>query len=160
MVSFPCSKNGARSSLSRMLNTFLHRSVFRLLWGRGHGCPNRIQIHIGHAGEQGPIVQQRLGFEAALPEATSALVLAIGHAGNGFINAAHQPGKIGQSFTPGGKQFIPRWSCNSVRSVPAMNCCINRGPVKICNQRWATSSSVQSATRAILILTRCGSDCS
>jgi hypothetical protein len=58
----------------------------------------RIQIDIGHGSENGALVAQRLAFEAAFPESSLAAVFAVGTAGDGLDEAAHQPGEVAEAL--------------------------------------------------------------
>jgi hypothetical protein len=70
---------------SGMLYPLLDGRVFGRFWCVGHGSANRVQINLGHAGDQGSLVQQGLGFEAAFPESARTLIFGIGFTSNGFM---------------------------------------------------------------------------
>ena len=49
--------------------------------GLGHGRPDRIKIHIGHAGQKGRLIQNGLTLKAALSEVASYSVFLLGPLG-------------------------------------------------------------------------------
>jgi len=74
--------------------------------GRSAGCASgsprvcRRALHCGHTDEDRGVVQECLGFEATLPETALAVVLAVGLAGDGFVENAHEPGDVAQAGSP------------------------------------------------------------
>ena len=68
------------------------------LRGVGDAGADRIQVDIGHGGEYGALVAQRLALVASLPESSLAAVFAIGATGDGLDEAAHQPGEIAEAL--------------------------------------------------------------
>ncbi|MNN92187.1 hypothetical protein D3C81_2104290 [compost metagenome] len=57
----------------------------------GNASPYGIEVDIDHAGQQGRLGEQRLAFEAALPEVALAAIFLIGLAGQRLVQQAHQP---------------------------------------------------------------------
>jgi len=84
-----------------------------LLGGFRHPGADGVQIHVGHAGEDRGVVQKGLGFEAPFPETALTVVLAVGPAGNGFVENAHEPGNVGQAGSP----FLDDFTGFSVRRL-------------------------------------------
>lgn len=59
---------------------------------------NEIEINIGHAGDEGDVVEEGLTFEAALPETALNLIFCIGRTGDEFIEAPHEPAEAGEAL--------------------------------------------------------------
>jgi hypothetical protein len=65
--------------------------------GRDAGA-DRVQVHVGHGREHGPLIEQGLALVASFPEAAGAAVLAIGAAGQRLVEAAHEPAEVGKAL--------------------------------------------------------------
>lgn len=66
-----------------------------------HACPDRVQVDVGHGGEDRAVVAQGLALVASFPESSLAAVFAIGPARDRFDEAAHEPGKAAQALAQG-----------------------------------------------------------
>ena len=54
---------------------------------------DRVQINIGHGGENRPLVTEELASETAFPEASRTVVFTIGTSRNRLGQATHEPGQ-------------------------------------------------------------------
>lgn len=63
-----------------------------------HACPDRIQVDVGHGGEDRTVVAQGLAFVAAFPESSLAPVFAIRPSRDRFDEATHEPGKAAKTL--------------------------------------------------------------
>lgn len=63
-----------------------------------HACPDRIQVDVGHGGEDRAVVAQGLAFVAAFPESSLAAVFAIRPSRDRFDQTAHEPGNAAQTL--------------------------------------------------------------
>ncbi len=59
-----------------------------------------IEVDIDRAGQQGDLVQQQYGFEAALPEVAINAVLGVAEPGHSFADKFQQPRDIAQACPP------------------------------------------------------------
>jgi len=83
------------------------RGEWRILRRRGDAGANRVEVDVGHAGEQGAFVEQRLRAEAPFPEAPGAVVFAVGATGNRLVEAAHEPAQAAQALAPEPYPAVP-----------------------------------------------------
>lgn len=79
----------------------LHAGVVAGLGRLRHGGADRIEINVGHGGDDGGLVEQRHALEASLPEVPSAAIVAVGAAGEAFLHALHEPGERPQALADG-----------------------------------------------------------
>ena len=70
---------------------------------RGDSRTDRIQVHVHHAGENGGVVEQALGPEAPLPEASGAVILPVRPPGDGLLEVAHEPAEGPEPLSQAGK---------------------------------------------------------
>lgn len=129
-------------------DTLLNRREIRVLRRFSHAGPNRVEVHIGHGRQHRGLVQKRLAFEAAFPEPPRTAVLGIGLTGDGFVQTAHEPGKIMQ---PPAVFLIHADNCVvcvSESVYPATKLRTRGGPVNNFSQRRAISRASQPSARS------------
>lgn len=76
----------------RLDNAFRDAGVRGAVEPIRHACPDRIQVDVGHGGEDRAVVAEGLAFVAAFPESSLAAVFAIRPSCDRFDQTAHQPG--------------------------------------------------------------------
>lgn len=82
----------------RLDNAFRDAGVCGSVEPIRHACPDRIQVDVGHGGEDRTVVAQSLAFVAAFPESSLATVFAIRSSRDRFDQTAHEPGKAAQTL--------------------------------------------------------------
>lgn len=72
-------------------DALLYRGIVRLLGCLGDTRSDRIQINIGHTGEDSLLVQQRLGLESPLPEMPGTAILFVRAPRYMLVQTTHKP---------------------------------------------------------------------
>ncbi len=91
--------------------------------GRGrHLGADRVQIDVGHAADDGGVIEQGDALESTFPEVTGHAVLAVGASGDALLEDPHEPADRSQTlaagFDPGGIENLhSHLPCDSPRSV-------------------------------------------
>jgi len=128
----------------------LNRGVIGLGQGVAHRCTGRVEVHVGHAGQDRVLLQQGLALETALPEFPFTSVFPVGAPGNQLIECLHELLKgacpeihrhIWNDKAEGGDLYIhlrhgqkrrrKRYGSNDSRGRMAGKRCISERPAEI-----------------------------
>ena len=85
---------------ANLLSMHNHFIVVTSLEAIARPCPNRVEVDVGHAGHQRPLIEQRLTLEAPFPETAGTAVFSVGSSRYLLVEATHEPANVLQAITP------------------------------------------------------------